>query len=139
MQIRLEITEEELKDLQERYAKLKAEGSVRLSFAEWAGREIASRFSEARSQKAEWAVQATLRPWFTREIERQLQMRDGKVWDGIDLRGFELTHRNDLCFTYLAILRVRINSYVKLLLCTRLWDGLPSQVDFENIIFVPVQ
>jgi hypothetical protein len=46
---------------------------TRLSFEEWAGREIASHFSKACSQKAEWAVQDTLRPVFVREIQQRLR------------------------------------------------------------------
>ena len=71
MQIRLEITEAEIRALQEAYAEKSPK--PRLSFEEWACREIASHFSKARSQKAEWAVQDTLRPVFAREIQQRLQ------------------------------------------------------------------
>ena len=57
MQIRLEITETEIRELQEKYAETSPK--PRLSFEEWAGREIASHFSKAWSQKGEWAVQDT--------------------------------------------------------------------------------
>jgi len=70
MQIRLEITEAEIRVLQERYAEKSPE--PRLSFEEWAGREIASHFSNASSQRGEWAVQDTLRPVFTLEIQQRL-------------------------------------------------------------------
>ncbi len=53
MQIRLEITEAEIRALQETYAEKSPK--PRLSFEEWAGREIASHFSKACSQKQEWA------------------------------------------------------------------------------------
>jgi len=43
MQIRLEITEAEIRALQETYAEKSPK--PRLSFEEWAGREIASHFS----------------------------------------------------------------------------------------------
>jgi hypothetical protein len=49
MQIRLEITEVEIRALQETYAEKSPK--PRLSFEEWAGREIASHFSKAWSQK----------------------------------------------------------------------------------------
>lgn len=71
MQIRLEITEVEIRELQEAYAEKSP--TPRLSFEEWAGREIASHFSKAWSQKAQWAVQDTLRPVFAREIEQRLR------------------------------------------------------------------
>ena len=71
MQIRLEITEAEIRALQETYAEKSPK--PRLSFEEWAGREIASHFSKAYSQKAEWAVQDTLRPVFAREIQQRLR------------------------------------------------------------------
>jgi hypothetical protein len=71
MQIRLEITEAEVKALQETYAEKSPK--PHLSFEEWAGREIASHFSKASSQKAEWAVQDTLRPVFAREIQQRLR------------------------------------------------------------------
>ncbi len=59
MQIRLEITEAEVRALQETYAGKNPK--PHLSVEEWAGREIASHFSKASSQKAEGAVQDTLR------------------------------------------------------------------------------
>ena len=71
MQIRLEITEAEIRALQETYAEKSPK--PRLSFEEWAGREIAWHFSQARSQKAQWAVQDTLRPAFEREIQQRLR------------------------------------------------------------------
>jgi hypothetical protein len=71
MQIRLQITEVEIRELQETYAEKSPK--PRLSFEEWAGREIASHFSKAWSQKAEWAVQDTLRPVFAREIQQRLR------------------------------------------------------------------
>ncbi len=71
MQIRLEITEVEIIALQETYAEKSPK--PRLSFEEWAGREIASHFSKACSQKAQWAVQDTLRPVFAREIQQRLR------------------------------------------------------------------
>ena len=71
MQIRLEITEAEIRALQETYTEKSPK--PRLSFEEWAGREIASHFSKACSQKAEWAVQDTLRPVFAREIQQRLR------------------------------------------------------------------
>ena len=63
MQIRLEIAEAEIRALQETYA----EQSPRVSFEEWAGREIASHFSKACSQKGRWAVQDMLRSVFVCE------------------------------------------------------------------------
>lgn len=45
MQIRLEITETEIRALQETYATKSPK--PRLSFEEWAGREIASHFSQS--------------------------------------------------------------------------------------------
>jgi hypothetical protein len=71
MQIRLEITEAEIRALQETYAEKSPK--PRLSFDEWAGREITSHFSKAWSQKGESAVQDTLRPVFAREIQQRLQ------------------------------------------------------------------
>ena len=71
MQIRLEITEAEIRELQETYAETSPK--PRLSFEEWAGREIASNFSKAWSQKAQWAVQDTLRPVFARELQQRLR------------------------------------------------------------------
>jgi hypothetical protein len=71
MQIRLEITEAEIRALQETYAAKSPK--PHLSFDEWAGREIAWHFSKACSQKAEWAVQDTLRPVFAREIQQRLR------------------------------------------------------------------
>jgi hypothetical protein len=71
MQIRLEITDVEIRELLRVYAEKRPK--PRLPFEDWAGREIASHFSKARSQKAEWAVQETLRPVFTQEIQRRLQ------------------------------------------------------------------
>ena len=71
MQIHLEITEAEIKELQETYAEKSPK--PRLSFEEWAGREIASHFSKAWSQKAQWAVQDTLRPVFARASQQRLR------------------------------------------------------------------
>jgi hypothetical protein len=71
MQLRLEITEAEIRALQETYADKSPKPC--LSFEEWAGREIASHFSKACSQKAEWAVQDTLWPVIAREIQQRLR------------------------------------------------------------------
>jgi hypothetical protein len=71
MQIRLEITEAEIRALQQTYAETSP--TPRLSFEEWAGRKIAWHFSKARSQKAEWAVEETLRPVFAQEIQQRLR------------------------------------------------------------------
>jgi len=71
MQIRLEIKEAEIRALQETYAEKSPK--PRLSFEEWDGREIASHFSQAWSQKAQWAVQDTLRPVFARELQQRLR------------------------------------------------------------------
>ncbi len=71
MQIRLEITEAEIRAFQATYAEQSPK--PRLPFEEWAGREIASHFSKAWSQKAQWAVQDTLRPVFAREIQQRLR------------------------------------------------------------------
>jgi len=71
MQIRLEITEAEIRELQEAYTEKSPK--PHLSFEEWAGREIASHFSKSCSQKADWAVQDTLRAVFAREIQQRLR------------------------------------------------------------------
>jgi hypothetical protein len=54
MQIRLEITEAEIRALQKTYAEKSP--TPRLTFEEWAGREIASHVSKACSLKGQWAV-----------------------------------------------------------------------------------
>lgn len=71
MQIRLEITEAEIRALQEAYAEKSPK--PHLLFEEWAGREIALHFSKAYSQRAEWEVQDTLRPVFAPEIQQRLR------------------------------------------------------------------
>ena len=70
MQIRLEITEVEIRELQETYAEKTPK--PRLSFEEWAGREIPSHFSKACSQKGQWAVQDMLGSVFVRESQQRL-------------------------------------------------------------------
>jgi len=71
MQISLEITDVDIRKLRQAFADKRPK--PRFSFEEWAGREIASHFSQARSRKGECAVQETLRPVFVKEIERRLR------------------------------------------------------------------
>jgi hypothetical protein len=69
MQIRLEITEAEIRELQETYAEKSPK--PRLSFEEWAGREIASHFFQSVFAKS--TVGSAGYVVFAREIQQRLR------------------------------------------------------------------
>jgi hypothetical protein len=69
MQLQLNLSDAEIRDLYTEYEGKKARKETRLSFLDWAVKTVTSKFSRATTNGGNAAVNQTLRPIFREQFE----------------------------------------------------------------------